>query len=204
MNHQEKLQTALYIPSGFTKEAWAGTALRAAFGGLKSRAPAFLKGKLSVPFRNAAGAWSRDTGKAMSNVSKYVGGAFKETPDILRRAQVFGDDLSRFGLRQKGVADTIWKPSNYKGWNKANPLNPLNSIARNAVGAGLIMSPVAPLYYGPGMLTGGLMNTAYLGMEVPGLLGKATGRGGAFTEKLMSRVKPNLRPIVRNTNLLRR
>ena len=145
---------------------------RQGFQWLTRHTPKLLKGKASVPLRNAGGSWTQGTGKLLENLGKFGGkhvkgeralGFFGDLSDLGRQA-------SRFGTRQRAISDQLWNPSNYKGLGRINPLNYVNSLARNSVGAGLIMNPtLGPLYYGPKLYSSktGLAVGAGLGAAGP-------------------------------------
>ena len=175
----EKSAVFISQPDWMVKEALGPLATGAArYGGqgfrwLAKHTPKLLKRQISVPARNAAGTWTKGTGTLMENLGKFGGKHLKNT-----RASGFFDDLvdlggqaNRFGVRQKAVADTLWKPSNYSKWyHYANPLKWVNSLSRNALGAGLTMDPtLGTLYYGPGLVStrGGLAATAAFGAMGP-------------------------------------
>lgn len=160
------------------KEAWQTRAaakvlpwLGRGFQWARRVTPGLLKGKLSVPLRNAAGTWTKDTGKILENLGKFGGKHLKNT-----RASGFFEDLAdlggqtnRFGVRQKAVAGELWKPSEYSKWyHYANPLKWGNSLGRNIAEAGLSMNP---LYYGPGILTSRKTMLGYAPFLAAGPLG---------------------------------
>lgn len=177
----EKSAVFISQPDWMVKEALSPLAAKALrYGGqgfqwLARHTPKLLKGRASVPVRNAGGKWSKGMGELLGNAGRY-GGKHVKNPKV----HGFFDDLaelgghaSSFGKRQIAQADKLWAPSNYKGFRRLNPLNYANSLARNAAGAGLMFSPAAPLYYGPGFYSNRKGIATGLGLSALGPLGNA-------------------------------
>jgi hypothetical protein len=152
--------------------------------GARALLPAFLRtGRAGIGLRQGVSNLSRGYGSLAQNAGNFGlrhFGRNQKARDLFLKTRGVGDRLLNEGLRQNLRSEALSKGffSPVRWAEKGDPLgmlknvgtavNPYNwakGLSRNWLGAGLMMSPAAPLYYGPAMLANPISNGPWLAMD---------------------------------------
>jgi hypothetical protein len=152
--------------------------------GARALLPAFLRtGRAGIGLRQGVSNLLHGYGSLAQNAGNFGlrhFGRNQKARDLFLKTRGVGYRLLNEGLRQnlrsKALSKGFFSPVRWDekddllGMLKnvgtaVNPYNWAKGLSRNWLGAGLMMSPAAPLYYGPAMLANPVKNAPWLAMD---------------------------------------